>query len=135
MSVFVKRLRPFILHVRPIDMSMSCTMSRKLEVFIRALIPFASCRKNFTSFVSSQVSCLVSDMLSILMHVPSEYTPNSTLTTSARDCICSHKHTLLTQDIITSKGFYCITQRQPNNILIYFYVIIFWNFNFNRFNI
>lgn len=46
MSVFVKGLRPFILHVRPIDMSVSCTVSQ-LEVFIRALIPFASRRKNF----------------------------------------------------------------------------------------
>jgi hypothetical protein len=63
MSVFVKGLRPFILHVRLIDMFVSCTVSRKLEVFIRALIPFAARRKNFMSFVSSQVSYLVSDML------------------------------------------------------------------------
>jgi len=63
MAVFVKGLRPFILHVRPIDMSVSCTMSRKLEVFIRAVVPFASRRRNFMSFVSPQGSYLVSDML------------------------------------------------------------------------
>jgi len=56
-------VRPFILHVRPIDMSVSCTVLRKLEVFICALIPFASRRKNFMSFVSSQVRYLVSDIL------------------------------------------------------------------------
>ena len=41
---------------------------------------------------------------------------------------------LLAQDIITSNGFYCITKQRPNNILIYFNLIILWNCNFNSFN-
>jgi len=57
----------------------------------------------------------------------------STLTTWARDCICSHKHTLFAQDIVTSNWFYCIIQRQSNNILIYFYLKLLWNCNFNHF--
>lgn len=44
-------------------MSVSYTVLRKLEIFIRAVIPFASHRKNFMSCVCSQVSYLVSDML------------------------------------------------------------------------
>ena len=136
MSVFVKGLRLFVLRVRPIYMSVSCTVSRKLEVFIRALIPFASRRKNFTSFVSSQVSYFVSDVLHYFNACTYRLSTfqTRTLTTSARDCICSHKHTLLAEDIITSKGICCITQRRLNNILICFYLIILWNCNFNRFN-
>jgi len=41
----------------------------------------------------------------------------STLTISTKDFICSHKYTLLAQDITTSSRFYCITRRRPNNIL------------------
>lgn len=44
----------------------------------------------------------------------------STITITTKACICSHKNTLLTQDITTSHRIYCITQRRSNNILIYF---------------
>jgi hypothetical protein len=44
----------------------------------------------------------------------------SKLTTSTRDYICSHKYTLLAQEIVTSNRIYFITEQQLNNILIYF---------------
>jgi hypothetical protein len=59
---------------------------------------------------------------------------NNNNRTATRDCICSHKNTLLAQDIITSHRIYCITQQQPNNILIYFNLIIIRNCNFNSLN-
>jgi hypothetical protein len=43
----------------------------------------------------------------------------STLTTSTRDCICSHKDTLLTQETTKANKIYSITKQQINNILIY----------------
>jgi len=57
----------------------------------------------------------------------------STLT-SVQDCICSHKYTLLAQVVITLNKFYCITKCWPNNILIYFNLVILWNCNFYRFS-
>jgi len=50
------------------------------------------------------------------------------------DCISSHKYTLLAQDIIMSNRFYCITKGRPNNIAIYYNLIILWNCNFNSFS-
>ena len=50
------------------------------------------------------------------------------------DCICSHKYTLLAEDIISSNGFYCNSQRRPSNILVYFNLIFLRNCNFNGFS-
>ena len=50
------------------------------------------------------------------------------------DCICSHKYTLLAQDIKMSNRFCCIAKRRPNNIFVYFNLIILRNCNFNSFN-
>jgi hypothetical protein len=37
-----------------------------------------------------------------------------------RNCIYSHKYTLLAQGIVTSNRCYCIAEHRLNNILIYF---------------
>jgi hypothetical protein len=55
----------------------------------------------------------------------------NTQATVTMDCIYSHINTLLAQEIVTSHGLYCITQRQSNN----FNLIILWNCCFNSFNL
>jgi len=54
----------------------------------------------------------------------------STQSTVARDCICNHINTLLSQDIVMLHRLYCITQWQPNN----FHLIILCNCNFKSCN-
>ena len=50
---------------------------------------------------------------------------SSTLTTSTRDCIDA----LLAQDVVVSHTLHCITHWRPNNTVIYFNLILLWNFN------
>ena len=47
------------------------------------------------------------------------------------DCICSHKNTVLSHDIITFHRIYRVTQRRRNNCLIYFNLKVLWKCNFN----
>ena len=56
----------------------------------------------------------------ILYYIILLYTRQTITLTSTRDCMCSHKYTLIAQYIITSNRSYCITKQRLNNILIYF---------------
>jgi len=97
------------------------TLSRSLYIQLE-ILPFA-CQYilSFMKFIVSNEENVQTNSSLHNIH------QNSTLTTSVKDCICSHQYTLLAQDIITPNKFYCITKWQPNNIWIYFNLIILWN--------
>jgi hypothetical protein len=85
--------------------------------------------------VLMHVPCIFILLLLLLTNAQMYITrQTSTLATATRDYIYNHRYALLTQDIVMSHRLYCITQRRPNNILVYFNPIILWNCNFNSVN-
>jgi hypothetical protein len=119
------------------------TLQEKIIRIVSGAQPRTLYRSLFTRFEIRLVACqyilsfmkfIVSNQENVQINSSIHNThQTSTLTTSTRDCICSHKYAQLAQDIIMSK-FYCITKWRPNNILKYFNLIILWKCNFYSFN-
>jgi len=63
-----------------------------------------------------------------------QYTPDQHTNNSNRGLFMRPQNTRLAQNILTSHRMYHIARLRPNNILIYFNLIILWNCNFNSLN-
>ena len=120
------------------------TLQAEIIRIVAGAQPRTLCRRLFTQLEILPVACqyVLSFMKFIVSNQENVQTNSSihntcqtsTLTTSTRDCVCSHKYTQLAQDIIMPNKFDCITRWWPNNTLKYFNLITLWNYNFYSFS-